>query len=178
MDDDRAARADRWGKKQQALWRALRYSSIDGWSGHVGDPWDEGSSTEVLQSAPFIYLNWLTADSQFDGRLAIGAYIESGLYIEPGLSGHGSEIMVPDASLESLPTGLVERLELHLESASGYCVEVLLTISGRPLLIVAGDVVEGRVGWLDEELLVFEDPSDAERVSWRNPRDFDVFKID
>lgn len=178
MDDDRAARADHWGKKQQAPWRALRYSSIDAWSGHVSEPWDEGLSTDVLRSAPFIYLNWLTADSHFGGRLAILAHIESGLYVEPGLSSNGSEIMVPDASLESLPTGLVERLELHLESRSGYCVEVLLTISGRPLLIVAGDVVEGQVRWLDEELLVFEQPSDAEGVPWKDPRDFHVLEID
>lgn len=138
----------------------------------------EGSSTEVLRSAPFIYLTWLTADSHFGRRLEIVPDIQSGLYIEPGFGDRGSAVVVPDASLESLPTGLVERLELHLESETGYCVEVLLTISGRPLLIVAGDVVEGRVGWLDEELLVFEDPSDAERVLWGNPREFDVLEID
>ncbi|NYF09767.1 hypothetical protein HDC94_000923 [Leifsonia sp. AK011] len=178
MDDDHAARADHGGKKQRALWRALRYSWIDGWSGHVGEPWDEEWSTEVLQSAPFTYLNWLTAESHFGGRLAILAHIESGLYIEPGLSSNEGELLVPDASLESLPTGLVERLELHLESGSGYCVEVLLTIAGRPLLIVAGDVVEGQVRWLDEELLVFEQPSDAARVPWRDPRDFHVLEID
>ncbi|MFE3177725.1 hypothetical protein ACFXI3_39305 [Amycolatopsis sp. NPDC059235] len=75
-------------------------------------------------------------------------------------------------ALNELPTGLVEDVVVFAEE--GVLAEVDLRVGGRPLVLVAGELIED---WtrlvfnrLDESVLVFTDPAAAERVEWSTPQ--------
>jgi hypothetical protein len=175
---DQTAMAERWQKRQDSLWRAFRYSFVEAWSGHCGPPWDDGPSQALIREAPFHYLYWLHAGGRIGSGFDFVADIDMGLYIEPGARRRAPALTNPDAPLETLPAGRVEALELHIETRTGTCVEALVTIASRSVLIVAGDIVDGVATWSDEELLLFDEPSDADRVQWASEREFRVVTID
>lgn len=76
-----------------------------------------------------------------------------------------------------LPTGPIGEVTVWLAD-SGDVAEVLLEIGGRDLLLVAGEVYEDDLdrplylGWLDESVLAFASPDQAETINWmyRGPR--------
>lgn len=93
-----------------------------------------------------------------------------GLCVGRDLSGRGSGVVEPSTDVSTFPVGEMERVQLHYAD-DGTCPMVVLTIDGREVVVVAGDVVEGDIIWNDEELLVFADVADVDRVAWRNPPD-------
>ncbi|OWY59647.1 hypothetical protein B7486_73450 [cyanobacterium TDX16] len=86
------------------------------------------------------------------------------------------------ATLVDLPTGLVQGVRCRQEVTPRDSVvpyplvgEVELTVAGRSVLLVAGEVYAGQegrfvLGWLDESVLLFTDPGAADRLSWRPER--------
>ncbi|WP_433087482.1 hypothetical protein ACQP1P_16150 [Dactylosporangium sp. CA-052675] len=80
----------------------------------------------------------------------------------------------PDAgyrlrALPELPTGRVQEASTYLDG--DLLAEVMLRVEGRELLLVAGEADEdhsGRLVWhrLDESVLVFTRPGDAEAIPW------------
>lgn len=75
-------------------------------------------------------------------------------------------------ALSELPTGPVADVAVFAEE--GVLAEVDLRVGGRPLVLVAGELIEDwtRVVFsrLDESVLVFTDPAAAERVEWSTPQ--------
>lgn len=76
-------------------------------------------------------------------------------------------------ALTELPLGQVEEVDVVVDE--GVLAEVCLRIGARPLLLVAGELDETVAGGLsfhrlDESVLAFTDPGDAERVPWTPPR--------
>jgi hypothetical protein len=72
-------------------------------------------------------------------------------------------------TLPELPTGKVDGVSVVVDE--GVLAEVVLSIRGRRLLLMAGEVYEsghGRLQFvrLDESVLVFTDPLAAESVDW------------
>ncbi len=68
-----------------------------------------------------------------------------------------------------LPVGRIYGVKIDFDE--GTLARITLTIDGRDLLLVAGEVCEtldGRleVHRLDESVLVFRDPVEAEKVQW------------
>ena len=73
----------------------------------------------------------------------------------------------------TFPTG--EIMEALPQVESGSIAEVFLRIGGADLLVLAGEVLERNDGGfdmnrLDESVLVFSDPSQADAVTWRPAR--------
>jgi hypothetical protein len=73
-----------------------------------------------------------------------------------------------------LPTGLIE--DVDVLGDSGLLAEAAMQIGGRPLLLMAGEVYEEKGDRLafvrcDESVLAFTDPSHADTVNWRPPRE-------
>jgi hypothetical protein len=67
------------------------------------------------------------------------------------------------------PTGFIDRARADIDD--GDVLEVLLSIDGQPLLLLAGEVQEERDGRLsyirgDESILVFTDPMAANEIAW------------
>jgi hypothetical protein len=75
--------------------------------------------------------------------------------------------------LTELPVGTTADVRVNL-SAVGDISSVSFTVSGAPVLLVAGEVRPRACGGLelvldDESILVFTDPATAESVPWINP---------
>lgn len=147
----------------------LRDASVERWDARAGEPWDDAVTPGVLSAAPFQYLTWLRAQLRGGGELLLAAGDPGqGLQLHRDLSDWGSGVVDPSADVSTLPVGAVERVRLHVSGDGSYPM-VVITIDGRDLAVLAGDVVEGEVVWNDEELLVFEDIAAIDRVSWSAP---------
>jgi len=77
-------------------------------------------------------------------------------------------------ALPELPTGQIEEVAAYLDG--DLLAEVGLRVAGQELLLIAGEAHEeqsGRLVWhrLDESVLVFPRPSDADAMSWTPIRD-------
>jgi hypothetical protein len=87
------------------------------------------------------------------------------------------------SDLSDLPTGAIERLELHVDARWGErsIIEASFVIDGRPLLVVAAEVEPSwggtsRLRWGDECLFVFVNPHEADLLPW-DSRAFSVLDV-
>lgn len=104
---------------------------------------------------------WRNRHAEFEAKLQ-----NAGMWGEPG---HGTRWR----ALGELPVGPVEQVTAYADH--DVLAEVSLTVGGRPLLLVAGELYET---WadelefhrLDESVLAFTDPRAADEVSWDWPR--------
>ncbi|WP_134662951.1 MULTISPECIES: hypothetical protein [unclassified Amycolatopsis] len=169
---------------------SLRGRSIESWAGVEMALWEEGPDGDPQftdPSVPCLQL-WGAQAHLDDGRaLMIGTYQDDDLF---GLWPHrradprfaNRELwdgIYRWTALSELPTGPVEDVVVFAEG--GVLAEVGLRVGGRPLVLVAGELVEYaarlRFCRFDESVLVFTDPDAAERVGWSTPR-FGRVRID
>jgi hypothetical protein len=119
--------------------------------------------------APFVYLDWIRADIRGGGQIEISAGDPGqGLRATAGPGRRGAVSTQPNADVSWLPVGRVEGVRLHHVDDKTHPM-VVLTLGGRDIAIVAGDVVEADIVWHDEQVLLFVDPADVDRVPWGNP---------
>lgn len=71
-----------------------------------------------------------------------------------------------------LPTGLINEVKIWVAN-TGDIAEVVLGIDSEEILFVAGEVHpsefgpdQGHVAWLDESVLVFRPPAEADTIAW------------
>lgn len=73
--------------------------------------------------------------------------------------------------LNELPTGAVTSVSVRTSTETQDFAEVLLTVDGHEVLLIAGEIEETLTDrldwkWLDESTLVFTDPSLANSLDW------------
>lgn len=177
-----------WARSQNAAWRDLSDSVITGWSGLDVDVSWEGAGTYLDKSSPFMQLSSLRINREGAGALDFCTHqIDAtfGLSVKPSegqpLHGYGGW---RESDLRHLPTGRVQRLELHLDTrklSEGGLMEVLLTIGGRGVLLVAAEIVDLEANllssWGNDELMLFSDPHAVETVRWGEPREYSTIQI-
>ena len=86
-----------------------------------------------------------------------------------------NDSIVRTGELDTFPTGSISAVDVTLDS-DGDISEVLLDISGEPILLVAGEVYEQADGTLevcigDESILLFREPSRKAEVRFQNGLD-------
>lgn len=167
-----------WVQEQNALWRELAGATITGWEGfdyHIGG--DDDELTFLGKDDPFRQLGLLRM------LLGDGSAIDFDTFQNEefglALSRGDGELGLDDgyarpSDLSDLPVGPVDLLEIHLDdhpSTDFDPIEVLLTIAGRSVLIVAAEVRPDWEGvnycWSDESYFVFADPTLAEAIEWK-----------
>ncbi|WP_156213701.1 hypothetical protein [Lentzea aerocolonigenes] len=164
---------------------ALRGRHIESW---VGVEWAlredvAGTGPQFRDpSVPCLQLWGLLATLDDDEPFGIGTYEHStdcGLWRHEWLQPKLQNQDVWDGitrwqAFGELPTGHVDEVAVFV--GSSVVAEVLLTIGGRPLLLMAGEASETwgdelRFVRLDESVLVFTDPAEADSISWASPRE-------
>lgn len=181
--------ADAWLRAQDELWSGLAGSTVTRWVGMDENIAGDDESIFLDRGAPFRQLGALRlergdgpaldfATAQNDDAFGLGLRI-GGAGDFPQADGRRH------SDLGDLPTGRVERLEVHLDDRDGWdrdVVEVQLTVAGRAILIVAAEVeptwTEPRYRWGDESFFVFTDPAVADTVAWFDARRYTVVVID
>ncbi len=153
-----------WTEKQIGIIRGLKGRSVVGFVAteiafRGGDGADDGPPQFEDRSLPFmqvcpLYLN-LDSDQTFrfityqDDEFW-GICFESQLNAwEPELDAGSSDSLFRTRKLDGFPTGQVQSVEVHLDD-DGQIAEVLLNISGDPILLVAGEVHERQDGMLSD----------------------------
>ena len=170
-----------WITEQREAWGALAGATISRWSGVDSDTsWsDEPDELVFLDpGGPFQQLIGLRAECADGLVLDLSAFYNSGDIGELAIERSDGRAFptrfgLRESDLTNLPVGKVESIEFHL-AEYGHdwraLVEVLLTIGGRPLLVVAAEIMPDHRGpiyrWSDEDLFVFVDPAEADRVDW------------
>lgn len=173
-----AERARNWWSRQSAKFEALVGRSITGWSG------DEMAVLEETASAPADWGEGLPFKQLLKLEIQIGperwvvkTYQDDaswGLSVDSG--GIGPEFDTAGyrrlAEID-LPVGVVEDVRAAVED--GILTEVALTVAGRQMLLIAGEVepeMDGSMSFcrFDESVLIFPEAADANALDWRPPR--------
>ncbi|GAB3410638.1 hypothetical protein GCM10027515_31230 [Schumannella luteola] len=195
------ARARAWNAGQLALWHRLRGARIIEWLGTeeailVGDDYDwapvvdTGARQHLRLGVRLGDGGWLRIQAGDEGPLVLEEadypVIHQSLPPEPG------SIHRP-ADLSGFPVGDVEGVELALRRyedpanqigrpdrrGGDHPVELLLTVSGRRMLLMAAEYPEVPAPpadgvsfrWPDESLVVFLEPERADAHRWPAERD-------
>ncbi|MDT7787170.1 MAG: hypothetical protein QOF58_5589 [Pseudonocardiales bacterium] len=180
MFDEESWRADRVRE-----FATLRGRHVESW---VGVEWAlredvAGTGPQFRDpSVPFLQLWGLLANLDNSEAFSVGTYEHStdcGLWrhewLRPKLQDQDRwDGITRWQAFVDLPTGHVDEVAVFV--GSSVVAEVLLTIGGRPLLLMAGEASETwgdelRFIWLDESVLVFTDPAAADLVPWASPRE-------
>jgi hypothetical protein len=163
---------DAWLGRQQEAFEALAGTTVSAWDGvemALRDDSPEGPQFADPE-VDFLQLTWLrlTTDAQ---EQVICIYQDDGYF---GLKLESTGRPAPDDCYGifrwrklDLAIGHVDAVKVVFDE--GTLARITLTIDGRDLLIVAGEVYETWAGTLevhrlDESVLVFTDPADAEIV--------------
>jgi hypothetical protein len=154
---------------------------IESWAGLEYAIWEEGPDGKpVFQhpDVPCLQFDYLVV--RFAGRplQKVGTYqndTDWGLCVDPwnGRVPTSEGIYRWSDSVE-LPVGRVEDIDIHV-SEQGDIAEVLLSVSGAPLLLMAAEMSETSPTTIryisdDESVLVFTDPIAADRLDWMPQR--------
>ncbi len=177
-----------WVRNQNALWRELAGGTIIGWSGVDFSVGQDDDEPIFLGPSDVFRQLWSVRLQLVDGSsLAVATYqndSEFGLKIDRADDPTSSELMainglLRESDLSDLPVGPIERLEVRLDNRSWSdfdLIEVVITIGGRSVLIVAAEVypvVDGTLyAWGDESLFVFADPAKVDQLTWMGSRLF------
>ena len=177
-----------WTRAQNAAWRDLSDSVITSWSGLDVDVSWTGAGTYLDNTSPFLQLSSLRIEREGAGALDFGTFqIDAmfGLSVAPsdGQPLHGYEGW-RESDLRHLPTGRVERLEMHLDTrdwSEGGLTEVVLTIGNREVLIAAAEIVGSADDliscWGNEELMLFSEARLVDAVPWADTREFSSIEV-
>lgn len=165
---------DGWLAHQRNVLEALVGVTVTSWDGvEMALRDDSGDGPQFTDpQVRFLQLAWLRLRSG-PKEQTIGVYQDDdcfGLCIEAtgSPSPHDCYGIMRWRALD-LPLGRIEGVKINLDE--GTLARITLTIDGRDLLLVAGEVhetLDGRleVHRLDESVLVFRDPVEAEKVHW------------
>ena len=165
-----------WLQDQTAAFSALRGEIIDSWQGlemavRGGDernPEYNGVGVPCLQLLALDALNATGAEvniTTYQNDSSFGLSAKAGTISEGDDWSRGYRRRL----LTELPTGFIQEVSVYLDD--DVLAEVSIRLADRELLLVAGESEERRSGgleWhrLDESVLVFTDPGEAERVRW------------
>jgi hypothetical protein len=164
-----------WVHQQVSAFAALQGRAVRSWQGvetavRLNETRVEFSGPDV----PCLQLLTLRMTLAADSSMTITTYQDNdafGLTIgassdrptgQPG-AGYRSR------TLPELPTGQIQEVSAYLDG--DLLAEVTLRVEGQELLLIAGEADEhhsGRLVWhrLDESVLVFTRPGDAEAIPW------------
>ncbi|GAB2582900.1 hypothetical protein [Microlunatus antarcticus] len=165
---------DDWLARQRNLLEALVGVTVTSWDGvEMAIREDSGDGPQFTDpQVRFLQLAWLRLRSGPDEQ-TIGVYQGDGWF---GLCVEAAGRPSPQDCYGimrwralDLPVGRIDGVKIDFDE--GTLARITLTIDGRDLLLVAGEVCEtldGRleVHRLDESVLVFRDPVEAEKVHW------------
>lgn len=182
---------EEWVAARRREIQRLNGCVVDGWWGLEMALYETGPAGQPVFSdpaIPFLQLSVLGATLRDRTPINIGTYQnddEFGLLLR-----EGADITLPERPAEGaisggiyrhrhipeLPTGSISDVVLNL-SEQGNIAEVLLLVDNAPLLVLTGEVREGWSQTLDyvlgdESVLVFDDPTAADTVPWRNPNPY------
>jgi hypothetical protein len=168
--------AEAWLADQALLVERLAGQVVSGWCGV------EMAIRETAETGPqfgdhevgSVQLVYLVASLKTDAVASFTTYQDDDLFglrigdSDP-ISGHHWAGIYRARHLTELPTGTVEDIRLHAEE--GVHDELLLTIAGARLLLIAGEIYENNdssLGWhrFDESVLAFTNIAAADRVAW------------
>ncbi len=160
--------------RQVAEFHALVSHRVEEWSG-VESAIDEGPPPGFAgpPRVPCLQLWMLVAQTDTGPRRIVTYQNDTvwGLCLDHELIGDGPfEGIYRERQLEELPVGVVHDARVRLDD-TGDLAEVLLTVGGKPLLLMAGEIHptwtdELRFVRGDEEVLVFTEPGDADALPW------------
>ncbi|GIE76593.1 hypothetical protein Aph02nite_25430 [Actinoplanes philippinensis] len=169
---------DVWPAALAAAFSALRGRSIEAWQGVEMSVRGGDEGVPEYATEPCLQLFLLEMVCASGPAVTIGTCQDDlgfGLRAEPGTIRAGDDWGrgFRRRTLTELPTGLVQDVEVYRDG--DVLAEVRIRFAERELLLMAGESDEGWAGeltWrrLDESVLVFTDPGEAERVSWMPSR--------
>lgn len=168
------AEMDAWLAGQRKAFEALAGTTVSAWGG-VEMALRDSSPDGPQFAAPevsFLQLTWLRLTTDLQEH-TVSVYQDNshfGLRLQPfGLPTLDDCSGIFRWRDLDLVTGHVDAVNVAFDE--GTLARVALTIDGRDLLLIAGEVYETWAGTLevhrlDGSVLVFTDPSDAETVHW------------
>jgi hypothetical protein len=172
-----------WWADQADEWRRLRGGHVVAWRGvemalreNVG-----GQPQFTDPTVPCLQLLQLDMQLSAGSLRRIGTSPDDDLW---GLMVHGGgeggfafpfDGIYRERVLEELPTGVVDDVAVVLDEEERVIAEVVLRVGGSRLLLVAGELYEGLEGQLtfahlDESVLAFVDPRQADAIAWMGGR--------
>lgn len=166
---------DDWLERQQEAVKAMVGVTVSAWDGVEMALRDESPDGPVFTDPDvrFLQLTWLRMTAGSDEHL-IGVYQDGGRFGLRLTPDHRLRISDWDGIFRwrtlDLPTGRIDAVTVLREEDT--LARIVLGLDGRELLLVAGEVHETRSGALevdrlDESVLVFVNPADADLVHWR-----------
>ncbi|WP_433789051.1 hypothetical protein [Actinoplanes sp. CA-252034] len=165
-----------WLHDQTATFLAMRDQTVASWhgvemavrGGDEGTPEYNGPDVPCLQ---LLALDAVRPDgtavniTTYQNDLSFGMWANAGAVCDRDDRGRGYR----RRALTELPTGRIVEVEVYLDD--DVLAEVRIQIADNELLLVAGESYEdwsGGLEWhrLDESVLVFTDPGEAEKMRW------------
>lgn len=172
---------DRWLAARVAEFAALRGRSVQSWSGVEMALRDDapGGPQFTDPDVPCLQLLQLRFRLDDGSRWSCDTYQDDdgwGLMLARSQASAGPnapEGIYRFRHLVELPTGVIRDVRVFLDGPT--LAEVALRIGHSDLLLIAGELNEewsGRLSWgrLDESVLAFTDPRQADQITWSTPR--------